>query len=147
MTPMFDRLIVRRDDAVAQTKAGIIIHESAREVPNTGVVLAAGEGRICPATMGHVQSRESGMTTRSIHVEPLRVKVGDHILFHAYAGSDISDPVTKEPLIFIQEDDVIAILDMDYINAKRAEAEAKQLPAVISQPADPVAPAEESKGD
>ena len=65
ITPLHDRVIVKRIDEGEQVRGGIIIPDSAKEKPQEGEVIAAGEGKY----------KEDG--TR----QPLDVKAGDRILF------------------------------------------------------------------
>lgn len=111
ITPLYDRLIVKRDETVKQV-GSIILAENAKEPPNVGTVVSVGEGRLCPAaviTGGSVD----GQTPRPFsyercHVEPLRVKAGDRVLFQSYAGSEIS--VNGNILLLLSEDDILAII-------------------------------------
>lgn len=73
-TPYGDNVLVR-PEAVEQTTAfGIIIPDTAKEKPETGVVVAVGEGR----------------TTDEGGVVPMRVKVGDKIMFSKYGFDEIT---------------------------------------------------------
>ena len=73
ITPLHDRVIVKRIDEGEQIRGGIIIPDSAKEKPQEGEVIAAGEGKY----------KEDG--TR----QPLDVKAGDRILFGKYTSSEI----------------------------------------------------------
>ena len=71
--PLHDRVIIKRLDEEEQMRGGIIIPDTAREKPQQGEVIAAGEGKF----------REDG--TR----QPLDVKAGDRVLFGKYSGSEV----------------------------------------------------------
>ena len=45
ITPLHDRVIVKRIDEGEQIRGGIIIPDSAKEKPQEGEVIAAGEGK------------------------------------------------------------------------------------------------------
>jgi chaperonin GroES len=45
ITPLHDRVIVRRIEEGEQIRGGIIIPDSAKEKPQEGEVVAAGEGK------------------------------------------------------------------------------------------------------
>lgn len=146
LTPMFDRIIVRRDEVAKQTEAGIIITDNTREkeAPNSGIVLSVGEGRLCPEMQSAYFEHEGGKgyVTKGCHVEPLRVKVGDHILFNSYAGTAIVDPKTDETLLLMQEDDVLAVINPEYLsNGQETESAAKPDATPAPAAADPVSPA------
>ena len=91
--PLHDRIIVQRLDEGEQKIGGIIIPDSAKEKPQRGKVIAAGNGKV----------RDDGKRTA------LDVKAGDLILFGKYSGQEIKLE-GKEHLI-MREDDVLAIID------------------------------------
>jgi chaperonin GroES len=90
--PLHDRLLVRRIDKEETAKGGIIIPDSAKEKPQEGEVLAAGNGKIL----------ESGTKV------PLDVKAGDKILFGKYSGTEIK--IDDEEVLILREDEVLAVL-------------------------------------
>src|SRR5204863_2602902 len=73
ITPLHDRVLVRRLEEKETAKGGIIIPDTAKEKPHEGEVIAIGAGKI-----------EKGRRV------PLDVKVGDRILFGKYTGNDIN---------------------------------------------------------
>ena len=46
LKPMFDFVLVRRDDVQEKTSGGLIIADTAKEQPSTGTVVATGDGVI-----------------------------------------------------------------------------------------------------
>ncbi|MCE2982261.1 MAG: co-chaperone GroES [Parachlamydia sp.] len=89
--PLGDRVVVQR--AKAQTsKGGILLPDSAQEKPREGHVIAAGPGKL----------NDNGQ------VEPICVKVGDRILFGAYAGTEFKD--NEEEYLILSETDILGIL-------------------------------------
>lgn len=92
ITPLHDRVIVKRIDEGEQIRGGIIIPDSAKEKPQEGEVVAAGEGKY----------REDGAR------QPLDVKKGDRILFGKYSGSEIK--IDGEDLLIMREDEVLGII-------------------------------------
>ena len=90
--PLHDRLLVRRIDKEETAKGGIIIPDTAKEKPQEGEVLAAGNGRIL----------ENGTKV------PLDVKTGDKILFGKYSGTEIK--IDDEEVLILREDEVLAVL-------------------------------------
>ena len=91
--PLHDRLIVQRLDEGEQKVGGIIIPDTAKEKPQQGKVIAAGNGK----------SNDDGKRI------PLDVKAGDLILFGKYAGQEIK--LDGEDYFIMREDDVLAIID------------------------------------
>ncbi len=91
--PLFDRILVKRNDEPTRSKGGLFLPETAKEKPVEGTILAIGNGRVA----------EDGKIT------PLTVKVGDRVVFGKYAGTEIK--VEGEDRLILREDDVLGILD------------------------------------
>ena len=89
ITPLHDRVLVRRLEEKETVKGGIIIPDSAKEKPQEGEVIAVGSGR-----------REKG------ELIPLDVKPGDRILFGKYSGNDIK--IDDEEYMILKEDEILA---------------------------------------
>jgi chaperonin GroES len=92
ITPLHDRVIVRRIEEGEQVRGGIIIPDSAKEKPQEGEIVAAGQGKY----------REDG--TR----QALDVKAGDRVLFGKYSGSEIK--LDGEELLIMREDEILGII-------------------------------------
>jgi chaperonin GroES len=92
ITPLHDRVIVRRIEEGEQVRGGIIIPDTAKEKPQEGEVVAAGQGKY----------KEDG--TR----QPLDVKKGDRVLFGKYSGSEIK--IDGEELLIMREDEILGII-------------------------------------
>ena len=92
ITPLHDRVIVKRIEEGEQVRGGIIIPDSAKEKPQEGEVIAAGAGKY----------KEDG--TR----QPLDVKTGDRILFGKYASSEIK--IDGEEFLIMREDEILGII-------------------------------------
>jgi len=91
ITPLHDRVVVRRFEEKESVKGGIIIPDSAKEKPQEGEVVAVGAGK-----------REKGERI------PLDVKVGDRVLFGKYSGNDIT--IDDEEFMILKEDEILAKL-------------------------------------
>jgi chaperonin GroES len=91
--PLHDRVIVKRIEEGEQIRGGIIIPDTAKEKPQEGEVVAAGEGKY----------KEDG--TR----QPLDVKPGDRVLFGKYSGSEIK--IDGEEFLIMREDEILGILE------------------------------------
>ncbi|MGB0035826.1 MAG: co-chaperone GroES [Candidatus Acidiferrales bacterium] len=89
ITPLHDRVLVRRLEEKESVKGGIIIPDTAKEKPQEGEVIAVGNGR-----------REKG------ELIPLDVKPGDRILFGKYSGNDIK--IDDEEYMILKEDEILA---------------------------------------
>src|SRR5436309_11600986 len=92
ITPLHDRVIVKRIEEGEQIRGGIIIPDSAKEKPQEGEVIAAGEGKY----------KEDG--TR----QTLDVKAGDRVLFGKYSGSEIK--LDGEEYLIMREDEILGII-------------------------------------
>ena len=91
--PLHDRILVQRIDEGEQQIGGIIIPDSAKEKPQRGKVIAAGNGKV----------NDDGKRV------PLDVKAGDLILFGKYAGQEIK--LDGEDYLIMQEDEVLAAIE------------------------------------
>src|SRR6476660_10612456 len=91
--PLHDRLIVQRLEEGEQKIGGIIIPDSAKEKPQQGKVIAAGNGKV----------KDDGKRIA------LDVKAGDLILFGKYSGQEIK--LEGEEYLIMREDEVLAVID------------------------------------
>ena len=89
ITPLHDRVLVRRLEEKEIAKGGIIIPDTAKEKPQEGEVMAVGAGKM-----------EKGRRV------PLDVKVGDRILFGKYTGSDIK--IDDQEYLILREEEILA---------------------------------------
>ena len=99
--PLHDRLIIQRLDEGEQKVGGIIIPDTAKEKPQQGKVIAAGNGK----------SNDDGKRT------PLDVKAGDRILFGKYAGQEIK--LDGEDYLIMKEDEVLGVISGASIQKKK----------------------------
>jgi chaperonin GroES len=93
VTPLQDRVVIKRLEEEDTTKGGIIIPDAAKEKPQEGRVVAVGAGR---------------MTEKGQRVPP-EVKVGNKILFGKYSGTDIK--IDGEEHLILKEEDILAIIE------------------------------------
>jgi chaperonin GroES len=91
--PLHDRILVQRLDEGEQQIGGIIVPDSAKEKPQRGTVIAAGNGRV----------NDDGERVE------LDVKAGDTILFGKYSGQEIK--LDGEEYLIMREDEVLAVID------------------------------------
>jgi chaperonin GroES len=88
ITPLHDRVLVRRLEQIETAKGGIIIPDTAKEKPQEGEVIAVGAGKL----------------EKSRRV-PLDVKAGDRILFGKYTGSEIK--IDGQEYLILREDEIL----------------------------------------
>jgi len=91
--PLHDRILVQRLDEGEQQVGGIIIPDSAREKPQRGTVIAAGNGKV----------RDDGDRMK------LDVKAGDTILFGKYSGQEIK--LDGMEYLIMKEEEVLAAIE------------------------------------
>ena len=89
ITPLHDRVLVRRLEEKETAKGGIIIPDTAKEKPQEGEIVAVGAGKI-----------EKGRRV------PLDVKAGDRILFGKYTGNEIK--IDEQEYLILREDEILA---------------------------------------
>ena len=90
--PLQDRVIVKRFESEEKTASGIFIHDSAKEKPQEGEVVAVGAGKYLDN--GNV-------------IKPT-VKTGDKVLFSKYAGTEVK--IEGVDLLIMREDDILGII-------------------------------------
>ncbi len=93
LTPLHDRIVVRRIEEGETTRGGIIIPDSAKEKPQEGEVISVGRGK----------TNDKGETF------PLDVKAGDRILFGKYAGTEIT--IDGDTFLIMREEEVLGMLE------------------------------------
>ena len=91
--PLHDRVLVTRLEEVRKTASGIVIPDTAAEKPETGEVIAVGNGKVL----------EDGT------VRPLAVKKGDKILFGKYSGQTVMVEGTE--YLVMREEDIMGVLE------------------------------------
>ena len=92
--PLHDRVLVRRIEEEEKTAGGLIIPDTAKEKPQSGEIIAVGEG----------SRKESG------DLIPMSVKPGDKVLFGKWSGTEVKLDDGKDYLI-MKESDILGILE------------------------------------
>ena len=90
--PLHDRVLVESLDSEEKTSGGIIIPDTAKEKPQEGKVVAVGPG----------SKSEDGKIT------PMDVKVGDHVLFGKWSGTEVK--VDGKEYSIMKESDILGII-------------------------------------
>ena len=91
--PLHDRVVVKRIDAEAKSKGGIIIPDTVKEKPQEGEVIAVGPGA----------RDESGKLI------PLDLKAGDLVLFGKWSGTEVK--IEGEDLLIMKESDIMGVIE------------------------------------
>lgn len=93
ITPLGDRVLVKRLEADDKTKGGIILPDTAKEKPREGTVVAIGSGKL-------LDSGERATFT---------VKPKDRVLFSSYAGSEVK--LDGHDYLILSEDEILAVIE------------------------------------
>jgi chaperonin GroES len=93
LKPLGDRVVVKPLGREETTKSGIVLPDTAREKPQRGTIVAAGEGR----------RDDDGDRI------PLDVQVGDQVLFAKYAGTEFK--LDDDDLLILSEKDILAVIE------------------------------------
>jgi chaperonin GroES len=93
LRPLGDRVVIKPLGREEVTKSGIVLPDTAKEKPQRGTIIAAGEGR----------RDDDGDRI------PLDVKVGDQVLFAKYAGTEFK--LDDEELLILAEKDILAVVE------------------------------------
>ncbi|MHC5373408.1 co-chaperone GroES [Enterococcus sp. LJL120] len=93
LKPLGDRVIIQVASEEEKTVGGIVLASAAKEKPQTGSVIAVGEGRLL----------DNGEKV------PTSVKVGDTVMFEKYAGTEVKFEGTE--YLIVSGKDIIAIVE------------------------------------
>ena len=92
LTPLGDRVVIKPAGREEMTKSGIVLPDTAKEKPQRGTIIAAGQGR----------RDDDGERI------PLDVSVGDQVLFAKYAGTEFK--LEDDDLLILSEKDILAVI-------------------------------------
>ena len=92
ITPLYDRVLLKRVDPAETVRGGIIIPDTAKEKPMEAEVVAVGAGKY----------NDKG------ELNPMSVKAGQKVLIGKYTGTEVKlDGVDH---VIVREDEILAIL-------------------------------------
>ena len=92
ITPLYDRVLLKRVDAAETVRGGIIIPDTAKEKPMEAEVVAVGEGKFS----------DEGKRI------PMSVKAGNKVLIGKYSGTEVKlDGVDH---VIVREDEILAVV-------------------------------------
>jgi len=93
VTPLHDRVLLKRREEKEVKRGGIIIPDTAKEKPQEADVIAVGKGRV----------------TEDGKVIALDVKKGDKVLIGKYSGTEVNIDGVEH--IILREEEILAKLD------------------------------------
>lgn len=91
LKPLGDRVIIKQDEMEAKTSSGLYLAPDSKEKPQTGTVLAVGEGRF----------------DKDGNRLPMPVEEGDRVVFSKYGGNEII--CDDEEVLIVRADDIYAV--------------------------------------
>lgn len=89
--PMFDWVIVKKDEEKQTSNGGIFIPDSVKEKPSTGTVVSVGQG---------------AWDDKSNTYKPMLLKEGDKVLFPKLMGKTIK--LDDEEVFLIKQEEILA---------------------------------------
>jgi chaperonin GroES len=92
ITPLYDRVLLKRIEEQEVRRSGIIIPDTAKEKPQEAEVIAVGKGKL----------DDDGK------VIPLEVKKGDRVLIGKYSGTEVQIDGVEH--IILREEEILAKL-------------------------------------
>ena len=92
INPLFDRVLIKAEEAEETTKSGIVLAAKAQEKPQIARVIAVGPG-------GMVDGKEVVMN----------VKVGDRVITSQYAGTAVK--MDGEEYTIVRQSDILAVVE------------------------------------
>ena len=93
ISPLYDRVLLKRKEEQEVRKSGIIIPDTAKEKPQEAEVISVGKGRL----------------TEDGKVIALELKKGDKVLIGKYSGTEVT--IDGEELVILREEEILAKID------------------------------------
>jgi chaperonin GroES len=90
--PLADRVVVSPLEEAEQMRGGLYIPDTAKEKPQSGEIIAVGEGKL---------------SDEGVRIAP-DVEVGQTVLYGKYSGTEVT--VEGEEYLILRESDILAIL-------------------------------------
>ncbi|UDM31843.1 co-chaperone GroES [Lentilactobacillus laojiaonis] len=93
LKPLGDRVIIETQDEEEKSVGGILLASNAKEKPQTGKIVAVGDGRLL----------DNGQKVA------LNVKVDDVVMFDKFAGTEVN--YDEKTYLVLHEKDIVAIVE------------------------------------
>lgn len=90
--PLFDRVVIKPEVNESVANCGIVLPETSQEKPQTGVIVAIGDG----------ENMDNDKTN-------MKVAVGDRVLFSKFAGVNLK--IENENYIVMRQLDILGVFD------------------------------------
>ena len=104
LKPLGDRVIVKQDEAEETTASGLFLATEAKEKPQSGTVLAVGEGKL---------DKDGNLVPVPVKVpmqgqfDEFDLNVGDKVVYGKFGGTEIN--VEGEDVLILRGDDLYAV--------------------------------------
>jgi len=92
LRPLFDKVVLKKEEAEETTKAGILLTGTAKEKPDVSVVIAVGPG-------GMVDGKEVEMV----------LKAGDRVIVGKYTGTEVK--IDGDEYTVVSQSDILAVVE------------------------------------
>ena len=90
LKPLQDRVVIKPTEMEEVTKSGLVLPDTVREKPHEGEAVAVGPGRV-------------GEDGKRVAME---IKVGDRVVYSAYAGTEFKEDDTE--YLIVRESEILA---------------------------------------
>lgn len=91
--PLFDNVLIKPLEGEEKLPSGIVLPDSAKEKPQTGLIMAVGQGTV----------NDKGVAVK------MYVKVGDKVMYKKWGGNEIK--VNGEEWMIVEQKDILAIVE------------------------------------
>ena len=92
LKPLFDRVVIQPNEEENLSKFGIVLPETSQERPQTGEVVAVGDGE-----------------SIDLDRKEMKLKVGDKVVFNKFAGTELK--IDNKKYIILRQIDVIGVFN------------------------------------
>jgi chaperonin GroES len=93
MRPLYDRVLVEREEEETKTSGGILIPDNAKEKPISAKVIAVGSGKVLADGS----------------VRPLDIRPGNKVLISKYGGTEVKIGGVEH--LILREDDILGVIE------------------------------------
>ncbi|KKU83215.1 co-chaperone GroES [Candidatus Gottesmanbacteria bacterium RIFCSPLOWO2_01_FULL_49_10] len=93
LQPLFDNVLVKPLQAEEMLPSGIVLPDSAKEKPQTGLIMAVGPG----------STDDKGNPVKMV------VKVGQKVMYKKWGGNEVK--VNGEEWMLVEQKDILAIVE------------------------------------
>lgn len=92
LKPLFDRVVIQPNEEENLSKFGIVLPETSQERPQTGEVVAVGDGE-----------------SIDLDRKEMKLKIGDKVVFNKFAGTELK--IDNKKYIILRQIDIIGVFN------------------------------------